>query len=77
MPLSERGTRDVQEGSFVVEGATLLLWMNKLGTLLDLEHMQNKIQHVHSLAFIHTSGKQPNPLKYKLQMAFIICTHLN
>jgi hypothetical protein len=56
MPLSERGPRDVQEGSFVVEGATLLLWMNRLGTLLDLEHMQNKIQHVHSPAFMHTSG---------------------
>lgn len=55
MPLSERAPRDVQEGRLVVQGATLLLWMNKLGTLLDLEHMQNKIQHVHSPAFMHTS----------------------
>ena len=55
MPLSEKGPRDLQEGSWVVQGATLLSWRHRLGKLLDLEHMQNKNQHVHSPAAIHTS----------------------
>ena len=54
MPLSEIGPRDVQEGSWFVEGATLLLWLNMLGKLLDLEHMRNKNQHVHIPTTIHT-----------------------
>ena len=54
MPLSEIGPMDVQEGSWVVQGATLLLWLNMLGKLSDLEHMRNKNLHVHSPASIHT-----------------------